>query len=225
MNRYLLFTILLSVMTVAVHGQVPQFSSSEYAGWIYNNTAVYLNTDNILANKVVLYKTSTGVDLTLTSPEFYCSAGKTIEMEVTWITDQWQDEQFDMSRVALTAALLDVNGVAVDSVTYEFSSIQKTNYVNLSIDIPQGLSRARLRFASWKADVNSNGAVRRIKAVSSLIGDVNLDGEVTVADVNLILAVILGANQDSAVMGRADVNRDGEVGIADVNLVIDLILN
>ena len=52
-------------------------------------------------------------------------------------------------------------------------------------------------------------------------GDVNHDGEVNIADVNAVIAVIL---MDATTPG-ADVNGDGEVNIADVNAVIDLILN
>ena len=59
---------------------------------------------------------------------------------------------------------------------------------------------------------------------TTLIGDVNLDGEISVADVNVILAIILGVYADTT-EGRADVNRDGEVGLADVNNVINFILN
>ena len=224
MKKSLLFTLMMVAVSL-VRAQVPQFSSADYAGWNYNNPAIYLNEENILANRIVLYKASTGLDLMLLSPEFYCRGGQTIDMLVTFVTTQWKDETFDMSRVALTAALLGTDGLVVDSVTYEFHTINKTNYVNLSIDVPKGMTRARLRFASWKADINSNGAVRQIAMTTSLIGDVNLDGEITVADANLISAVILGANQDAATEARADVNRDGEVGIADVNRVIDLILN
>ena len=51
-------------------------------------------------------------------------------------------------------------------------------------------------------------------------GDVNLDGEVSVADVNSIIEVIL----KGVVNGTADVNRDGEVTVADINSVISIIL-
>ena len=54
------------------------------------------------------------------------------------------------------------------------------------------------------------------------VGDVNGDGEVTIADVNMLIDIILGADDISE--GRSDVNGDGEVGIADVNSVIDIIL-
>jgi hypothetical protein len=54
-------------------------------------------------------------------------------------------------------------------------------------------------------------------------GDVNGDGEITVADVNALIDMVL-----SGVIGdvrRADVNGDGEINIADVNAVINIILS
>lgn len=51
-------------------------------------------------------------------------------------------------------------------------------------------------------------------------GDVNFDGEVTVADVNAIIEVIL----KDVVNGSADVNGDGEVTVADINSVISVII-
>ncbi len=51
-------------------------------------------------------------------------------------------------------------------------------------------------------------------------GDVNNDGEVTIADVNAIIDTIL---MDAAI-ADADVNHDGEVNIADINTVINIIL-
>ena len=53
-----------------------------------------------------------------------------------------------------------------------------------------------------------------------IIGDVNGDSEVTIADVNALIDGIFGG-EFTAVM---DVNGDGEVNIADVNAIIDIIL-
>ena len=58
---------------------------------------------------------------------------------------------------------------------------------------------------------------------TSLKGDVNIDGELNIADVNAVIAAIL-SGQDSY-EGRVDVNGDGEVNIADINAVIALILS
>lgn len=55
---------------------------------------------------------------------------------------------------------------------------------------------------------------------NNLYGDVNGDGEVTIADVNAVIEVILGHGTN----GKADVNGDNEVTIADVNIIINIIL-
>ena len=51
-------------------------------------------------------------------------------------------------------------------------------------------------------------------------GDVNLDGEVNIADVNADIDIILSGKFDRL----GDVNGDGEVNIADINALIDIIL-
>ena len=56
---------------------------------------------------------------------------------------------------------------------------------------------------------------------SSLVGDVNGDGEVNIADVNAVIDMILSDNT----LFAGDVNGDGEVNIADINALIDMILS
>lgn len=51
-------------------------------------------------------------------------------------------------------------------------------------------------------------------------GDVNNDGEVSIADINSLIDMILNNNQGQ----QGDVNGDGEVTIADINALIDIIL-
>lgn len=225
MKYSLLFTF-FAMLWVGSYAQLPQFSPMNFEGWIYNNPFIKLTKQDISNNKIVLYKTTQGLDYTLTSPEFSCRMGQTIDMTVTWVTDQWQNSNFDVSKVALTAAILDENDVALDSVTYRLTSstVSRTNYIEMSIAIPRGLTSTRLRFAAWKADVNSLGAVRQVVVTSTLSGDVNLDGEVNIADVNAIIDVILGGDTDEDLRHRADVNRDSEVSVADINSVIDIIM-
>ena len=52
-------------------------------------------------------------------------------------------------------------------------------------------------------------------------GDVNADGEVSIADVNAVIDIILTGID---VSGLGDVNGDGEINIADINAVIDIVL-
>ena len=51
------------------------------------------------------------------------------------------------------------------------------------------------------------------------VGDVNLDGEVNIGDLNAVIDMILSGLAEA----NADVNGDGEVNIADVNAIITLI--
>ena len=225
MKKSLFFT-LFALLWLGSYAQLPQFSPMHFEGWIYNNPFIELTSQDISNNRIVLYKTTQGFNYTLTSPEFPCRMGQTIDMTVTWVTEQWKNSNFDVSKVALTAAILDENDVALDSVTYRLTSstVSRTNYLEMSIAIPRGLTTTSLRFAAWKADVNSLGAVRQVVVTSTLHGDVNLDGEVNIADVNAVTDIILGADADEDLRHRADVNRDNEVGVADINSVIDIIM-
>ena len=51
--------------------------------------------------------------------------------------------------------------------------------------------------------------------------DVNIDGEVTVADVNAVVDVIIGNVSEN--LSIADVNGDGEINIADINTILNTI--
>lgn len=65
-----------------------------------------------------------------------------------------------------------------------------------------------------------------IQPITNQSGDVNGDGEVTVADANNVIdIVVMGGNSGHTRAPAADVNDDGEVNIADVNAIIDIILS
>lgn len=224
MKRNLLSLLFALVVSVAALGQLPQFSYTSFEDWVYSNPAVELNRSNILANRIYLYTTSEQLPLTLTSPLFACPSGMILDMDVTWVTDQWQSEGFVERKVALTATILDANGAPVDSVTYTPHNVTKVNNVNLSIAVPAGLPRMKVRFASWKADVKSNGAVRQIDMHSLLRGDLNRDGSITISDINAMIDVIISGNSAGVPLPLADMNDDGSITIADINCIIDLIL-
>lgn len=58
-----------------------------------------------------------------------------------------------------------------------------------------------------------------------LRGDVNGDGEISVADINLLVNIVLGGEADADTMKRADVNEDKEISVADINVLVELVLN
>ncbi|MBO4870585.1 MAG: leucine-rich repeat protein [Muribaculaceae bacterium] len=57
-----------------------------------------------------------------------------------------------------------------------------------------------------------------------VVGDLNGDGVVDVADVNICINIILEIDNDPEVKALADLNGDGVVDVADVNAIINIIL-
>lgn len=80
----------------------------------------------------------------------------------------------------------------------------------------------------WGAGkLNTKSAVEQVVNSTLVAGDVNIDREVNIADVNLLIEMILSGLSDyhfTSLM-NADVNHDREIGISDINCLIDLILN
>ena len=65
--------------------------------------------------------------------------------------------------------------------------------------------------------------VRSFVYREAIVGDVNGDSEITIADINSLIDMVLSGVVVN--VRTADVNGDGEVNIADINAVIDIILN
>ena len=59
---------------------------------------------------------------------------------------------------------------------------------------------------------------------AGVLGDVNADGEVNLADINALIDIILTGRGSEDTMARADVNADGEINVADINFLINLIM-
>ena len=59
----------------------------------------------------------------------------------------------------------------------------------------------------------------------NLYGDVNNDGEVNIADVNVVIGIIMGNSCDSDTQQRSDVDGNGETNIADINAIIKVLLS
>ena len=60
--------------------------------------------------------------------------------------------------------------------------------------------------------------------ISFLLGDVDNDGEVAIADVSALIDYLLSGNVVGVNLAAADVDGDGEVAIADVSVLIDYLL-
>ena len=89
--------------------------------------------------------------------------------------------------------------------------------------VPAGANPSDYKFYALAVDNVGNiqeDAPAAVSVSAGLKGDVNGDGEVTVADVNAIISVIINNTSNP----NADVNGDGEISVADINTVISIIL-
>ena len=94
----------------------------------------------------------------------------------------------------------------------------ETVYAGRTLHVPQGTADAYEADSRWCPYF---GRIVDDLQPAYLPGDVNCDLEISIADVNAVIDIILGK---SASIVAADVNNDGEVTVADINAVIDIIL-
>jgi hypothetical protein len=73
-------------------------------------------------------------------------------------------------------------------------------------------------------DLTSGYTIYFTETPTIIRGDVNLDGEVNIADVNAVISVIMGTFTDPKIFLEADVDGNGEINIGDVNAIINIIL-
>ena len=111
--------------------------------------------------------------------------------------------------------------------SWRLEGIDKENCV---LHVPAGTADAYRARNGWKDFLKI--VEENYPQPSGSPGDVNGDGEITVADANSVVVIIInggGNGGHSRLPGDlenyADVNGDGEVTIADLNAIIDLILN
>jgi hypothetical protein len=95
-----------------------------------------------------------------------------------------------------------------------------TVYQNATLYVPCESIEAYKRANIWQKFQNILGMDNLI-----IPGDVNGDGEVTIADANNVVdIVVMGGNSGHTRAPQADVNGDDEINIADINAIIDLII-
>ena len=85
-------------------------------------------------------------------------------------------------------------------------------YKSAAVNVPNASLEAYGAASFWNQFKHLNGV-----SFDHIVGDVNHDGEVNIADINAVIHIILSGGEVSV----ADVNGDGEANIADVNAVID----
>jgi hypothetical protein len=106
-----------------------------------------------------------------------------------------------------------VEGVGADS---EFNGYTLLPYMDIYVDM--------FHVYFYLSHVIENGRII-YKGIHYVPGDVNGDGEVTIADANSVIdVVIMGGNAGHTRAPAADMDGNGEVNVTDLNIVIDLII-
>lgn len=240
MKRAITLIAVILATVAAWAQQVPQFNSNDYAGWTYNNPYVALSGNNIANGKVTLYSYTDHSDsipvdkaLTLVSPQFDCAAIDSVTATVIWYTEAINNSSFDLGKTALTLAIDNVDGVPVDSVTcLPTKPRTSTHKLVITVAVPHGLARARMRFVSWTGNVVSCGAIKQalVTATASggggdeaLPGDVDGNGTIDPADISALIDHLL--NGATVHEENADVNNDGSIDPSDLSDLIDLLLD
>ncbi len=111
------------------------------------------------------------------------------------------------------------------TITVKAESSMKAS-TSLPIDQPL-LIRINQTAGSSKASCYLDNIVLHYKDFwepTYAIGDVNMDGEISISDINAVMAIILADGTETPSTKSADVNGDGEINLGDVNMIIDLIL-
>ena len=161
--------------------------------------------------------------------ELSCRFGKTNASAIAMA----EDVNGGTSAIGLWAACYGNDGDAtlrVDFSTNQGSSwteldsftVTRGNLQHFVMDIPlKGSVRFRIvQTSGMRVNVDDITIYGRTQQEPGLRGDVNKDGEVSIADVNALVYIILsGINFDTG-----DVNIDNEINIADINAVIDIIV-
>ena len=94
-------------------------------------------------------------------------------------------------------------------------------YNTATLYVPRGSKEAYQADVNWSKFLN----IEEIDVEEpSVVGDLNGDGKVDVADVNICINIILEINTDPDTIALADLSGDGKVDVSDVNAMINIIL-
>ena len=106
------------------------------------------------------------------------------------------------------------------TVTYSVEGLKLT-YDNTNVTITNVQGTATLPLAQVKnmEFTNDEGTT------PGVTGDVNMDGELGIADVSALIDYLLNGNAEGIDLNAADMDGDGEVAIADVTALIDILLS
>jgi len=197
----------------------PSSASNQSLKWTTTNAAVATVDSNGMVTAVgegsaiIIASTTDGSNLSATCTVNVMKSAESISL------DQEHLDMFRNETAQLTATVLpsEASGQELNWTTTNaaVATVSSTGMVT-------AVKRGTATIIVSTTDGSNLSAVCTVTVTAGHIeGDVNNDDEVTIADVNAIVDLILAGQYEK----DADVNNDGEVSIADVNAVVDIILS
>ena len=131
--------------------------------------------------------------------------------------------------------LIALVAICASAETYSYLKFTKTNgttvtcsveglkitYDNTNVTVTNAEGTTTIALAEVKDMYFSNdGSTTPVYQ----LGDVNMDGDVNIADVTALIDYLLGGDESNINVDAADVNGDSAVNIADVTALIDMLL-
>ncbi len=223
-------------MSAAEPPETPQREGWEFDGWDADFSCIEQDTVvNALWERVYCTVTFTGVYIGTVSVEYGCDCELPVlaspGLHYTFTVD---GEPWD--GLCLTASVTVTVGVAINTYMVTFldwdGSVLKTQTVThgASATAPDDPERKGYVFVGWDAsfagvtgDLTVNAVYEAITA--TLLGDVDCDGEVTMADVSALAYYLLNSGAISSQgYANADVNGDGRVDVLDLPALCAMIV-
>ena len=199
----------------------------KYKGTMPDGTSITLKegTKGIADFAIAFYSGLTNIHIPNSVTNIGCGAFEyctsltsvTIPNSVTEIGSGYSDGAFEsctgLTSVTCLAVTPPIAGSACFSSRYYDS--EPSIYDQATLYVPKKSLAAYQTAPAW-------GGFKTIVGIGDpLPGDINGDGELSIADVTTIINVIILGGKDPAM----DVNGDGEVNLADVNMIINMLIN
>ena len=224
MRRNLLATIVLLLMAVVAVAQKKyelsdatcNAAKGDNSPWPFNNGfSVSENAGKTYGAGGGGIKYSAGVKYTINLPE---------DFRATSVTFTGYDNYGDVD-----AYIQECNGVTYSSTQYVYP--QKTSSGDYTVAThtitltPE--ATGTLTFTPAGKQVVWTITIDGIIGGSSqiLMGDANLDGDISVTDIITAVSYVLGEEPEVFGFANADMDGNGEISIADITAIVDLILN
>ncbi len=110
------------------------------------------------------------------------------------------------------------------SATGDLTATGSSEWVEHTVNITGATGSISLSFSGGRIAIDDIKLVAAATEPEVLLGDVNGDGEVTIADVTALVNILLGKGASGYDHDAADVNEDTDVTIADVVALVKMIL-